>query len=197
MSDTSTARIEVLAEMAARTDLPMTAAALRALVTERDALQIDRDGLAKGLCSVAAERDALTQQLAEMVAPEELRQWKAEADALTAENARLRDALSQLRIDANRLCDRQLGGSYEDDCRRSLKQAEDALRATKPTPAEPVIVAGGVSPLRAIYETPAFKAAWAKEQQANTASAEICASCGGPANHREGYSMCKRRGNHP
>jgi hypothetical protein len=37
------------------------------------------------------------------------------------------DALKQLRIDANRLCDRQLGGSYEADCRLSIKQADDAI----------------------------------------------------------------------
>ena len=37
-------------------------------------------------------------------------------------------ALKQLRIDANRLCDRQLGGTYEDDCRRSLAVAVAVLQ---------------------------------------------------------------------
>jgi hypothetical protein len=54
----------------------------------------------------------------------------AEQDKFTAEQEkqrRLREALSELRINANRLCDRSLGGSYEDDCRLSLKRAETAL----------------------------------------------------------------------
>lgn len=36
-------------------------------------------------------------------------------------------ALQQLRIDANRLCDRQLGGTYEEDCRRSIAAADAAI----------------------------------------------------------------------
>lgn len=40
-------------------------------------------------------------------------------------------ALKTLRIDANRLCDRQLGGSYEDDCRRSLAVADAAIHKAK------------------------------------------------------------------
>ncbi len=36
-------------------------------------------------------------------------------------------ALQALRIDANRLCDRQLGGSYEDDCRLAIKNADAAI----------------------------------------------------------------------
>jgi len=52
------------------------------------------------------------------------------------ENERLRIALTALRIDANRLCDRQLGGTYEDDCRRSIRQADAALSSPtqEPTP---------------------------------------------------------------
>jgi len=38
-------------------------------------------------------------------------------------------ALRELLVNANRLCDRQLGGTYEDDCRRSLAKAEAALAA--------------------------------------------------------------------
>lgn len=40
---------------------------------------------------------------------------------------RLREALKDLVIDANRLCDRQLGGSYEDDCRATIAKARQAL----------------------------------------------------------------------
>jgi hypothetical protein len=60
---------------------------------------------------------------------------KAEAaeSSLTA----LREALRQLRIDANRLCDRQLGGSYEADCRRSIAAADAALSLTPPDRKEP------------------------------------------------------------
>lgn len=58
---------------------------------------------------------------------------------LCAERDELREALSrepaivsvlrELRIDANRLCDRNQGGTYEDDCRRSVAKADAALRA--------------------------------------------------------------------
>lgn len=44
-----------------------------------------------------------------------------------AECAALRAALEALRIDANRLCDRNIGGTYEDDCRRSIARADAAL----------------------------------------------------------------------
>jgi hypothetical protein len=46
--------------------------------------------------------------------------------------AELLAALDALIIDANRLCDRQLGGSYEDDCRRSIEAAKLARRAARP-----------------------------------------------------------------
>lgn len=39
----------------------------------------------------------------------------------------LLDALKTLRIDANRLCDRNLGGTYEDDCRRAIAEADSAI----------------------------------------------------------------------
>jgi len=48
------------------------------------------------------------------------------ADAAARERA-LGAALRQLRIDANRLCDRMLGGSYEQDCRLAIKVADAAL----------------------------------------------------------------------
>lgn len=40
---------------------------------------------------------------------------------------RLLEALKVLRMDANRLCDRQIGGTYEEDCRRALAQADEAI----------------------------------------------------------------------
>jgi hypothetical protein len=43
------------------------------------------------------------------------------------EVAGLREALEDLVQNANRLCDRQLGGTYEEDCRRSIAQARAAL----------------------------------------------------------------------
>lgn len=46
---------------------------------------------------------------------------------LETECAALAAALQALLIDANRLCDRNLGGTYEEDCRRSIEQARTAL----------------------------------------------------------------------
>lgn len=46
---------------------------------------------------------------------------------LTQENERLKSAIRTLIIDANRLCDRQLGGTYEDDARRSIQAARIAI----------------------------------------------------------------------
>lgn len=37
----------------------------------------------------------------------------------------------RLIIDANRLCDRNLGGTYEDDCRRSIEAARAAIEEFK------------------------------------------------------------------
>lgn len=45
---------------------------------------------------------------------------------------RLREALKALIIDANRLCDRNFGGTYEKDCRRSIAAAQ-AVMAPKET----------------------------------------------------------------
>lgn len=45
--------------------------------------------------------------------------------------AELYRALSDLRQNANRLCDRNLGGTYEDDCRRSIVKADAALRRAR------------------------------------------------------------------
>jgi hypothetical protein len=36
-------------------------------------------------------------------------------------------ALNELRVNANRLCDRNQGGTYEEDCRRSLARADAAI----------------------------------------------------------------------
>lgn len=46
---------------------------------------------------------------------------------LVEEREELRAMLRELVIDANRLCDRNLGGTYEEDCRRSLKKADDLI----------------------------------------------------------------------
>ena len=46
---------------------------------------------------------------------------------LRAREAKIREAATALRIDANRLCDRNLGGTYEEDCRRSIAALDDAL----------------------------------------------------------------------
>ena len=46
----------------------------------------------------------------------------------------LRTALHDLRVDANRLCDRQLGGTYEADCRLSIARADAALAASSGPP---------------------------------------------------------------
>jgi hypothetical protein len=62
---------------------------------------------------------ALTHHAAE----ETQKRLSAEADVL-----RLRTALQTLVIDANRLCDRRMGGTYEEDCRRSIIAAREALR---------------------------------------------------------------------
>jgi len=46
---------------------------------------------------------------------------------MRAREAKIRDAATALRIDANRLCDRNLGGTYEEDCRRSIAALDAAL----------------------------------------------------------------------
>jgi hypothetical protein len=64
--------------------------------------------------------------------PDKARLLRAERErAKDATIARLREALDELRINANRLCDRQLGGTYEDDCRRSLAKADALLTPAK------------------------------------------------------------------
>ena len=45
------------------------------------------------------------------------------AEAVAAQEAALRDLMQN----ANRLCDRNLGGTYEDDCRRSIAAARALL----------------------------------------------------------------------
>lgn len=45
----------------------------------------------------------------------------------------LREKIDALLIDANRLCDRQLGGTYEADCRRSIEALREALAEAAPS----------------------------------------------------------------
>jgi hypothetical protein len=52
---------------------------------------------------------------------------KAEAPGGESHVPELLAALKALRIDANRLCDRSLGGTYEDDCRRAIAGADAAI----------------------------------------------------------------------
>lgn len=47
--------------------------------------------------------------------------------ALRARVVALEAAARRLRVDANRLCDRNLGGSYEADCRRSIAGLDAVL----------------------------------------------------------------------
>lgn len=97
-------------------------------------------------------------------AVQEVRRLREEADETSAQLARaererddartervealqrigtLEKALADLIIDANRLCDRGLGGTYEDDCRLSLAKARHVLSpafhaAPTPAPTAPV-----------------------------------------------------------
>ncbi len=43
----------------------------------------------------------------------------------------LRAALMALRVDANRLCDRMLGGTYEEDCRRTIAVVDAVIAKTR------------------------------------------------------------------
>ncbi len=51
---------------------------------------------------------------------------RAQAPAQADEAAAL---LEELRINANRLCDRNQGGTYEVDCRRTLRKVDDYQKA--------------------------------------------------------------------
>lgn len=55
----------------------------------------------------------------------------AERDVLKEKVDELRKSGSALAIDANRILDRQLGGSYEDDLRVSLNKFNDVLKGAK------------------------------------------------------------------
>jgi hypothetical protein len=63
-------------------------------------------------------------------------------------------ALEELRLNANRLCDRQLGGTYEDDCRRSLQRADEALRAWRALRHQRECLAARVDLLRRLHSLP-------------------------------------------
>lgn len=65
--------------------------------------------------------------------------YRADIDAVLAASRSPRaplepdllEAAKALRIDANRLCDRMLGGSYEADCRLAIKRFDAALAASR------------------------------------------------------------------
>lgn len=60
--------------------------------------------------------------------------WRAMLPQLECNGEPLADAIQEYgrrRIDANRLCDRQLGGTYEEDCRRAIAVADQALREVR------------------------------------------------------------------
>lgn len=54
---------------------------------------------------------------------------KCQIPECAADRNTLSAALDGLIINANRLCDRVLGGTYEEDCRRSISKARAALAA--------------------------------------------------------------------
>lgn len=71
---------------------------------------------------------------------------------MRAREAKLREAATALRIDANRLCDRNLGGTYEEDCRRSIAALDAALGEDTPRPevVEPSIQSVGQEPIKVV-----------------------------------------------
>jgi hypothetical protein len=98
----------------------------------------------------------------------------------------LRAALERLRIDANRLCDRNRGGSYEADCRASIAFADAALADYKLPDACPTCGARwscehGEVEREAAPLSPAQDEVFA------------CASCGSSW-HIVGFSLCPNCG---
>jgi hypothetical protein len=49
-------------------------------------------------------------------------------EALQVERREIEALVQALVIDANRLCDRQLGGTYGEDCRRSLARVKALMK---------------------------------------------------------------------
>lgn len=68
---------------------------------------------------------------------------------LRAREAKIREAATALRIDANRLCDRN---PYEEDCRRSIAALDAALGEDTPRPevVEPSIQSVGQEPIKVV-----------------------------------------------
>lgn len=56
-----------------------------------------------------------------------VRFYRDRAERAEVRVERLEAAIGLLILDANRLCDRNLGGTYEDDCRRAIAKARAAL----------------------------------------------------------------------
>lgn len=97
--------------------------AVPALLAEIERLTRERDALNKPMqqhCASCVDAQCWgTRQPLQA----EVESLQARVAALEAENATIKAALRALCIDANRLCDRQLGGSYEDDCRATIAVA--------------------------------------------------------------------------
>lgn len=120
-------------------------------------------------------------------AVQEVRRLREEADETSAQLARaererddartervealqrigtLEKALADLIIDANRLCDRGLGGTYEDDCRLSLAKARHALSPERrPAPPVPVRGSGPIAARARLLEALGVYAALVGEAQ--------------------------------
>lgn len=77
---------------------------------------------------------ALAELVPEYSSPKRIAELQIALAASEARQQELYNALNGLRRDANRLCDRQLGGSYEQDCRLAIKVADEALGAARVPP---------------------------------------------------------------
>jgi hypothetical protein len=88
----------------------------------------DFDAEALRLPPSPAEWEAAKDEIARLRAEQKCEDCKMYRATVAARERDLREALRVLMIDANRLCDRNLGGTYEEDCRRSIEAARKALK---------------------------------------------------------------------
>jgi hypothetical protein len=113
-------------------------ATLARVTAEKDEAQA-QIAEAREACPCVRQQRFFDASLLEAVNEEVSRSFRLQsrAEQAEAEAHALREALAQLRIDANRLCDRSLGGTYEDDCRRSIAAADAVLTAGQPREPQP------------------------------------------------------------